>query len=97
VITWKNITIIDWGNNRICVFCGEGQGKMEHFVSEYNEVRERFRELSVCKEERLARIGSDDLDREKGKVLKNFWKEKEKRMRIRKKEDIARVGNCNKG
>jgi len=45
---------------------------MEHFVSEYNEVRERFNELGVCKEKRLARIGSDNLDREKGKVLKNF-------------------------
>jgi len=37
------------------------------------------------------------LDREKEKVLKNFWKEKEKRMRMRKEEGIARVGNCNKG
>jgi len=41
-------------NNRICVFCGEGQDKMEHFVSKCSEVR--FRELGVCKEERLARI-----------------------------------------
>jgi len=37
------------------------------------------------------------MDREKGKVLKNFWKEKEKRMRMRKEESIAWVGNCNKG
>jgi len=57
---------------------------MEHFVSECNEGRERFRELGVCKEERLARIESDDLDREKGKVLKNFWKKKEKSMKIRR-------------
>jgi len=34
---------------------------MERFVSECSEVRERFRELDVCKEERLARIWSDDL------------------------------------
>jgi len=59
---------------------------MEHFVSECSEVRERFRESGVCKEERLGRIWSD-LNRKKGKVLKNFWKEKEKRMR---KEE----GNC---
>jgi len=54
-------------NDRTHVSCEEGQDKMEHFVSECNEVRERFRELGVCKEERLGRIWSDDLNREKGK------------------------------
>jgi len=29
-------------NRRTCVFCGKGQDKMEHFVSECREVRERF-------------------------------------------------------
>jgi len=37
---------------------------MEHFVSKCSEVRERFRELGVCKEERLVRIWSD-LDRKR--------------------------------
>jgi len=36
-------------NDRTCVFCGEGQDNMEHFVSECSEVRERFRELGVCR------------------------------------------------
>jgi len=70
---------------------------MEHFVSECREIRERFRKLSSYKEERLARMWSDDLDREKGKVLKSFWKEKQRRMKMRKEEDIAQLGNYNKG
>jgi len=37
------------------------------------------------------------LDREKGKGLENFWKEKEKRMRMKKEKGIARIDKCNKG
>jgi len=41
---------------------------------------------------------SDDLEKgRKGKVLKSFWKEKQRRMKMRKEEDIAQLGNCNKG
>jgi len=96
VVTWKKVISIGWRQTVEHVY-SVGQDKMEHFVSECKEVRKRFRELSSYKEERLARMWSDDLDREKGKVLKSFWKEKERRMKMRKVEDIAQLSNCNKG
>jgi len=38
---------------------------------------------------RLSRIWSDKLDEEKGKILEKLWKEKEKRIRL--KREITRL------
>jgi len=55
------------------VFCDTAQNKLEHYVEDCVGKRS-LNGLGRCKEERLLRISSDEID-EKGKVLKkNFVK-----------------------
>jgi len=55
----------------------KGQDKFEHSIEECIEVRDWFKELGRCREERLVRIWSDKLD-EKDKILKKLRKKRRK-------------------
>jgi len=48
VVTWKKVISIGWRQTIEHVY-SVGQDKMEYFVSECREIRERFRELSSYK------------------------------------------------
>jgi len=71
-----------WG----CVFCDEGRDNVEHYVGEWKVTIEWFTVLGKNKEEIIKRIYSEDLEGNKGKVLRKLWKEKEKRMKTKEKE-----------
>lgn len=62
---------------RICTFCKYGEDNWEHFVKECIIAKEWLKELGENEEKRLNRIWNDELDKEKGYVLRKFWWKKE--------------------
>jgi len=68
-------------DRRKCKFCGKGRNNMEHYMEDYEKIKDWFRGLGNSKEsskERWDRIWSEDLDKEKGEVLVKIWKTKDK-------------------
>lgn len=65
-----------------CIFCGVGQDCIRHYIYECSKVKDTFEDLGADVEERWSRIWDDEIDNEKGKVLKNLWKEREKLQKV---------------
>jgi len=65
----------------VCMFCGNGQDSVEHYVSECVKIKEWFRDLGNEVRERIDRLWSEDLDSCKGNVIKRLCKEREKRIK----------------
>lgn len=63
---------------KLCRFCNEGRDSIEHYVEDCKQVNKWFKNIGNNKDDKLKRLFNDELDTEKGKVLVNLWKEKEK-------------------
>jgi len=73
-----------------CEFCGNGEDSIEHYVGECIKVKPWFRELGNEAKERIDRVWNEDIDDCKGKVIKKLCKEKEKRIKEKRKVETQR-------
>jgi len=58
--------------NGAVFFCGEGRDNVEHYVRECRITKEWFMELGKNKEEIIKRIYSENLEGNKGKMLRKL-------------------------
>jgi len=72
-------------NHWECVFCGNGEDSVEHYVSECIKVKAWFREVGNEVKERIDRLWSEDMDDCKGKVIKRLCKGRERRIKEERK------------
>ncbi|XP_071580229.1 uncharacterized protein [Temnothorax nylanderi] len=71
-------------NCKKCILCGEGSDCMEHYVKECKRASVWFKDLGRNEAEKWKRLWSDELDLDKGKMLRKLWKEREKELKKRK-------------
>jgi len=71
---------------RKCVFCENGEDNWRHFIGSCVFTKEWFIELGENIEDRYKRTWNDRLDKDKEKVLRKFWVEKEKRKEEERKK-----------
>jgi len=69
---------------RRCVFCENGEDNWRHFIGSCVIAKDWFVELGKNIEDRFERIWNDRLDKDKDKILRKFWIEKEKSREKRK-------------
>jgi len=61
-----------------CVFCRKEKDTLKHYVGECVKTKEWFRELGDREEEILGKLRGEDIDRNKGRILRKLWREREK-------------------
>lgn len=74
---------------RVCLFCGKGKDRIEHFVKECRVAKEWFRNLGQSDEERIKKLWSDELDKEKDEILRKFWRKRERKLKEKKGEMVG--------
>lgn len=52
--------------------------KLEHFIEDCEITKTWFNVLGKSKKEKIKRLGNDEIGETKGKVLRKFWKAKNK-------------------
>jgi len=70
-----------------CIFCRRGKDTLEHHVGECERTRAWFTDLGEEEEERLRKLRGEDLDMNKGRVLRKLWREREKCRRKDRSEE----------
>jgi len=70
----------------ICVYCRNGRECMEHFIEECEYTKDWFIDLGKDKKEIMKNLWSEQLDRNKGRILRKLLKEKESIINRNKKK-----------
>lgn len=75
---------------RLCMFCGKGRDNFEYFI-ECRITKDWFSCLGNKVEDRLKRVWNDELNADKERMLRHFWKEKDRLREMKKQERKIRI------